>query len=826
MLVSWTWLGQMVDLSEQTPEGVASILTQLGLEVEAIHTRSASLDSVVVVHVDRFARLEGSDRLKVATVSFGAQTFDVVCGAPNLAVGQLVACALPGTKMANGDLVREDVIRGVLSKGMLCSEKELGIGDDGAGLLVLDEKWAPGISLRAVMEADSATELHDVTIELSITPNRGDCLSHVGVAREVASKLGKPLRIVDPPSLSAVRSDYSVSIEDAEGCPRYSVAVLDGVIVGPSPTWLRNAVEACGARSINNIVDVTNIVLFELGQPLHAFDAAKLHGTSITARRGRAGESMLAIDHETYIVLEEDLVIADSKGPIAIAGVMGGAESEVDEGTTTVVIECAHFAPSRVRKTSKRLNLHSESSHRFERGVDPNGVHRALRRAVELIEKTGGGTLLHLEDAYPSPIEPRALELRVTRANQFLGTTMSHDEMLTILGGLGIQASVKEELISCEIPTFRFDLEREVDLIEELARCYGLDKIEPRLPEGRLAYAHTRRREPLIGKPPVNATIVPWRTLRRETGVRQRLCHTGFHESIHYAFTQPSYLSALGFTDEGRKEPIRIENPMSVEQSELRTSLIPEMVVAVGRNQAQQASGVALFEMANVFWRSGSEINEPTLLTLVAWGKPERHWSRARNEFDVFDLKGAIELLESQFGFGIRFADVKAEDAPYLHPGVRAGIYRGEVFLGAIGELHPRVLRAIHGVVGPIFVAELCVDPLFAEQEVLPTCKPLPRFPGSSRDIALLLDASVPFARIEQTIERVRPALLESWSLFDVFEGARIPDGKKSIGLALQYRDPLAFDAEGGKTLTDIEVNEAHNEVLNALVASIGAEQR
>jgi len=843
MRVSWTWLGEYVDLEGLTPKKVGKKLTMLGLELDAIHESSGGLDRIVAARIETVREHPNADRLKLCDVDAGAHgTSTVVCGAPNAAQGMVAPLALEGAVLPNGMEVRAVTIRGEESRGMLCSERELGVGSSHEGLLRLGDDAEPGQDIVEVLQAqrpDALRRLHRTVLELSITPNRGDCLSHVGVAREIAAAYGRALEIPQPPApQDTAPSERDVEIENADDCPRYALTLLRNVKVGPSPAWLRRAVEAAGARSINNVVDVTNFVAFELGHPQHAFDAAKLQGTSIEIRRAREGEALEAIDHQHYALEPEDLVIADSEGPVAIAGVMGGAETEVGEKSVDIALECATFDASVVRRTAKRLGLHSESSHRFERGVDANGVDRATRRAIELILRTQSDPdtveIVETVDAHPAPRELGGIQLRVDRINSLLGTDLAQATVESLLEPLGIECSGADGTLIATPPTTRFDLEREVDLIEEVARRYGLEHIEAAKPVGDLGYVHRRRESPVENMPAVGETVVGWRRLNAEGSLRKRIRDAGFHESVHYAFIDPDDHNALGFDEEDvRRTPVELVNPMSVEQSVMRASLLPGLLRAVGRNQAQQSDGVALYEMASVFWRRGSDsleddsgVEEPLMLAAVLWGQRAGHWSvREARDWDVYDLTGLVEVISDELGILLELGSCEAEVGPHLHPGVRAAIRHEGRSIGAVGEAHPRVVE-VYDLDGPVYALEIRVDGLFGAAREAVRCQPVPQLPGSRRDLALLVDADLPFAEIGATIEARRPDILESWRLFDVYEGEGIDAGARSIALAFVYRDPSAHDTERGRTLTDDEVTAAHDALVEVLLDELDATQR
>ncbi|MDX9720974.1 MAG: phenylalanine--tRNA ligase subunit beta [Myxococcota bacterium] len=831
MRISLNWLRQFVDLRGHSVEELASGLTARGLEVEAIERAEGSLDSVFVVEVLECRQHPKAERLHLCEVALGeGLRRRIVCGAPNVREGLFVPCALPGAKLPNGVSVEETSIRGEASAGMLCSEAELGLSEDASGLMLLQSARA-GEPLSAYLQRElpqlwEARE--DVILEIGLTPNRGDCLSHLGVARELAAVLGLELRTPHYALPEALAAPLEIRIEDT-GCERYLGVLLEGVEVLPSPAWLARAVEAAGARSVNNVVDVTNFVLFELGHPQHAFDFDRLQGEQLIVRRAKAGESFEAIDHSHHELCESDLVIADAQRPVALAGVMGGAQTEISEQTRRVLLECAAFEQRSVRLSARRHGLHSESSHRFERGVDAHGLERATARTLELLQRTQTKPIRVLAMRAVGELrpEPAPVILRVERCNSITGLQLSAAQMAELLEGIEIPVQrLDEGRLELRAPTFRFDLEREIDFIEEVVRCYGMDRVPEANPVGALGVEHVLRKAAVPGKPAVEATVLGRARLEAETRVRHLLCDAGLHEAIHLSFCSPKQHAALGFdASDERAQAWRIVNPMAQEQSLMRVSLLPGMLAAVGRNQARGNRSVGLFELASVFVRTAQGLEERLHLGLVLWGESCRHWSSPARSYDVFDLKGIVEELSSWSGTSWSYACAEAGCYPYLHPGVARAIMLGGHQLGAMGEVHPRVLTDFD-VQGPVFVAEIDTRQWLGVARPAPLLRALPRFPGASRDVALLLDEERGVADLAALIERERPALLESWEVFDVYRGEGVAEGKKSIALSFVYRDPAASDAEKGRTLTDAEVTAAHDVLLMQLCAGLDAKPR
>jgi len=555
----------------------------------------------------------------------------------------------------------------------------------------------------------------------------------------------------------------------------------------------------------------------------------------VMVRRAQVGESLVAIDHATYALDAEDLVIADVSGPVAIAGVMGGAATEVSSATRAILLEVACFSPRFVRRTAKRLGLHSESSHRFERGVDVGALRRAASRTVALIQACQPTRPLRVSgwtDSYPGQVPAVVLPLRLARCNAMLGTSLSAGEVADYLGGLGLVVEVEREgLLRVQVPTYRYDLEREIDLIEEVARSHGLERIEATMPACMLAAPARRRETTLPGRPAVEATLVSHAHMARWHRLRALMVDRGFFECVHYAFIDPSDGEALGYAPEvGNGPGLRLANPLAHEQSVLRVSLLPGLLRALLRNQSRQARRVMLFELGTVFAAEGDggrDVRESERMAVLLWGDGPAHWGASGRSLDVYDLKGVVEGLGQVMGWPLRW-DALPEPTPgsalALHPGVRVGVYVDEVCVGSLGELHPGVSE--HYKVGDgVFVADLDLAWLMAREVVLPRCAPLPRFPHSSRDLALVLRSDVPYARLREVVEAKRPAELVSWALFDVYRGEHVAEDEQSLAMSFCYRDPLSGTGEG-RTLTDEEVNQVHETLVEELVKVLGGRRR
>jgi phenylalanyl-tRNA synthetase beta chain len=796
MRLSLNWLKELVDLT-LSAVALAERLTMTGLEVEALEEVRPDFSGVVVARVTGVKPHPNADRLQIAAVDDGGHPYTVVCGAPNVRAGRLYPFAPPGAVLAGGRRLEPAKLRGVVSQGMLLAEDELGLSPDHVGLMELPQDLPVGQDLVA------ALNLEDTVLTVAVTANRSDCLSVLGLAREVAALLNQPLRHpeVQVASSRGPELKAKVTILDPVHCPRYAARLLTGLKVGASPFWLRRRLQLAGLRSINNLVDVTNYVLLEFGQPLHAFDFEKLAGGEIVVRLPRPGEqTFVTLDGQERQLDHDTLLICDAARPVALAGIMGGLDSEVTAATSQVLIESAYFNPRTIRRTAKRLGLSTEASYRFERGVDPDAVTHALERATQLMLAVGGGEAAGARlDAYPAPIQHPRLSLRVSRANQVLGTDISQEKMVELLRRLHLPVvSVAADSLVVQVPSFRGDLEREVDLIEEIARLAGFGAIPVTLPRGEVS------------------TPRPGPEAELKSAVKQLLVGLGFFEAITYSF-QSERLEALMPEAASALPVLRLANPLSEEQAVMRTSLLPGLLETLRRNTLKQVLDVRLFEVAKVFIpEPGAELprEEHWLAGAMYGGREETAWNTSREAVDFFDLKGVVETLLA----GLQIPEVNFRPdglPPFLGYGARA--YSRDVDLGVLGELLPEVGERLD-LEGRIFVFNLDFEAL-VRTSAPPKFSPLPRYPAAYRDIALVVPAAVPAARVAQALyQHGRPWLVEA-RLFDVYTGDPIPPGKRSLAYRLSYRDPE-------RTLTDDLVNPHHQALVAALARELGAELR
>jgi phenylalanyl-tRNA synthetase beta chain len=773
--ISLNWLRDFVDCQLPASD-LENLLRRAGLEVAAIHERGVAIDKVVVAEILESVQHPNADRLSVCKVNDGsAHPRQIVCGAKNYKVGDKVPLALPGAVLPGDFKIKPGKLRGVESEGMMCSAKELRLAEDAQGLLILPPESVAGTPLTELFPTETI-------LELEITPNRADWLSHLGVAREIGVFTGSPVKNPVPPLPAHVEQASRLLSDPADKATFYTLRKISGVKVGPSPQWLVDRLAAVGLRSINNVVDITNYVLFELGQPLHAFDAAKISG-DIRVCAAAEGENFHALDGKEYKLPAGSLVIADNNGPVALAGVMGGEGSGVTETTTDILLESAFFEPSRVRRASRSLGLFSDSSYRFERGVDPEGVATASARAVELILQLAGGTASETIEV-AGEIPPRAkISLRHDRVRSVLGLEISDTEIDASLVRVGLINSGGGQW---EIPGYRREILREADLIEEVARVVGIEKIPSRA-EGLFA-----------GSSDADLAYDFAMDLRR------RLAGMGFHEARTSTLVSNADAADFG-------ESVALKNPFGDDQSQLRNSLLPGLFAAVVRNLDQGAKSIPLFEVGRVFTPSG----EFPRLALVATGdRFAADWrGGATRLWDVFDLLGAVRDLGG--------VDTKPLSTPPSPFGAAAEVFLDGKKIGLLGQLHPGVTRKL-GANAPVLAAEfdLAIWRMLVSRDR--TTSPLAKFPGSARDIAFTAPLSLPYGEVRAAIESLKEPLLESIGLFDLFtdpKGEKIPADKKSLAVSLSFRSPE-------RTLTAEEVNAATDRIKAALRAKSGIEFR
>ncbi|MBC7963795.1 MAG: phenylalanine--tRNA ligase subunit beta [Steroidobacteraceae bacterium] len=802
MNVTYNWLKEFVDF-DLSPDQLADLLTMLGLEVEAMEKLGDGLDDVVVALVEEKRQHPNADKLSLCRVNNGREVLDVVCGAQNFKQGDTVVLAQIGATLPGDFKIKKSKIRGEESFGMLCSEKELGLADESTGIMVLPENvHALGTPLF------SALGLKDTLYEIGLTPNRADCLSVVGIAREIAAKLG--LQVKYPASVVSESADkvelhIAVAVEDPDLCPRYSARYISGCRIAHSPEWLVKRLKDIGIRSINNVVDVTNFVMMELGQPLHAFDCDRLAGNRIIVRRAGEGEPFTTLDSQQRVLTSADLVICDAERPVALAGIMGGLNSEIEDSTTSILLESAWFRPAAVRKTSKRLGLHTESSHRFERGIDIGGVTRALDRAADLIvELAGGISAQGILDVCPDRSEPSAIPFRPERANSLIGIDLPRAEIVDILSRLECQVSEGQGgALSVVPPSYRIDIEREIDLVEEIARLNGFDKIPVTMPIAKISSDRPSRHQQL------------------EKRVRDILVDHGMNEIINFSFTDPGAAGRLMLSEnDPRRIALKLCNPLIDEQSVMRTSLLPGLLETVARNINFRSLDLKLFEMRRVYLPVPGENMplEPLFIVGALTGSRDGDvWSRPNELIDFYDAKGIVEaLLEILAVGGVSWGSGGTET--YYHPGKSCRIMAGRDQIGSVGEVHPTVQENF-GIERPVFCFELDFEKIVKLSRPKCSVSAPSRFPDSTRDIAMLVPDDLQAEDIVACARGVKAKEIEHVRIFDVYRGKGIPDGYKSIAIRIRYR---SYD----RTLTDEEIGSLHKKVIDSLLSKLGVSLR
>ena len=800
MKVSLSWLKDYVSIDMET-EHLAEVLTMVGLEVEAVSDRWNYLNTVLVGRIEDIRPHPKADNLQLCSLDLNSQKINVVCGAPNVAKDMLTPTALPGTIFPDGSVLKKTVIRGIQSEGMICSESELGLGSDSAGVMALEPSSTVGQKLV------SSLGLSDTIFEIDLTPNRPDCLSIIGIAREIAGIQKKRLRYPTaglPDSRNEISGVTSVTIEAPELCPRYAARLITDIRIGPSPFWLQDRLMSVGLRPINNIVDITNFVLMEMGQPLHAFDFNRLAGNRIVVRTAVDGERFTTLDDKERILTKDVLMICDAEKPVAVGGVMGGLNSEIETTTRNVLIESAYFNPVSIRKTSKKLGLNTEASHRFERGVDPEGTITALNRAAQLMEEIGKGRLVEgIIDEYPKPVTTPTMTLSVKDTNRLLGTRFSAEKIKELLESIEFNVELKDSKnLSVVPPSFRVDVTRPEDFMEEVARLSGYNNIPTTFP-----MIPAEKRKPL-------------KSLEIRNRIKHQMIGFGFSEVINYSFVNRNDCDLLALaTDDFRRKMVTILNPLTEEQTVMRTSLIPGLLGTMHHNNTQQVKNLKVFEMGKIFISVGRDQLPEEIEMLAGLWTGARFfpsWHSQEAPCDFFDIKGITEgLLQSLNLDRCEFTSLPEASCTYTKRGYTAQIFMGKTLIGLVGEAHPQVLQN-YDLVQTAYILELNLDRLISCLPETIQSQPIPRFPATTRDITIIVDKNIESQRIVKSIEGANEDLIERLHLFDVYEGAPIAGGKKSISFRIIYRSPH-------KTLEDEEINHLNKTITDRLIKEYNA---
>ncbi len=775
MKVTVDWLKRYIDFS-QSPDELANILTMLGLEVDSVYQVSYDFENVVVGEIIDIKKHERKNNLSICSVNTGKEILSLVCGAPNVEIGIKVPVALVGARLPGNTIVKAATIHSYDSPGMICSEAELGLSHQSDIIMVLDHEAKIGQDLKSVLDPE------DVVIDIDLTPNRPDCLGVIGVAREIGainnSQIKKPPIKLRESASKKISEVIEVIIENPESCPRYTARYIEDVKIGPSPRWLIQKLEAVGLRTINNVVDITNFVMMETGQPLHAFDYDLLEDHKIVIRHANAGEKFITLDEKQHILTDNMLMICDGKKPIALAGIMGGLNSEISKLTTNVLLESAYFNAINIRITSKSLGISTDSSQRFERGVDPEGLVYALNRATQLISELAGGEIAAgYTDCYPSPIQKRRIKLRVNRVNHLLGTSIKVGEIVDILERLGFKIEIHNDVVYVELPSFRVDIEREVDLIEEIARIYGFDRIE------ETTYSNI----PLIQ---------PGNKMEKFSQlVRDIIFGMGYNEVLTHSLINHNW--AEKFLD---YPLIQLKNPLSEDLGTLRPSLIPGILQVVKWNKNRYINDQKLFEIGNIFYWTGKNHishHERQKIALIRAGNTKpRNWIDISRPSTFYDLKGDIFSLLDKLQLkkfqctesSLKFLDNRALE-----------LHLNNVNFGYIGVLSLDILNALD-IQDDIFIAELDFQLLFDEYMWDKKFQPIPKYPAIKRDLSILIDQHIPVEEVVKIIWQSGDKFLKSVNLFDFYRGKQIANSQKSLTFTLTF---YSLD----RTLTEKDVD-------------------
>jgi phenylalanyl-tRNA synthetase beta chain len=774
MRISYLWLKDFVDFT-LTPSELADLLTMAGLEVEAVEPVGPELEGIIVGQVLEVRPHPNADKLTLCRVDLGGRTIEVVCGAPNVATGQKVPFIEAGRTLPDGTLIEARPIRGVRSEGMICSGKELDLSEDAEGILVLDPSTPVGVALRDVLGA------RDWALDLEVTLNRPDCLSHLGVAREIAAALGTSITSPEPrfPEIAPpVDTLTSITVKSPDLCPRYSARIMRGVKITPSPDWMRWRLEAAGLRAINNVVDVTNYVLLEMGHPMHAFDFNRLEGRRIVVRTAAPREKFVTLDGQERILDDRMLLICDAAQGVALAGIMGGANSEISETTTDLLIESAYFDPVNTRRTSRLLGLSTDSSRRFERGADPNATVKAVNRAAQLIRMLAGGEISQdVADVYPKPTMPRTIELRPGRVKELLGVSVSKNEMIAGLKRLecSVQAG-DENNLAVRIPTFRPDLEREIDLIEEVARLHGYDNV-PTAGQARV---------------PLNIPHVPSDAFNDK--LVDLLIRLGFTQVL-----TSSLISEREVAIPGYPPALKLKNPAGDDMAFLRNGLLPGLLRTTAYNLNRNLPDLRLFEIGRVFASSPEGKREWDAVAGVMTGRRDPGlWDHSAEAFSFLDLKGIVQIM---------FAEILLDTVKFFHYNIEHGTAdRLEVRiqdrqLGTLVQVNPAVAKDFDIEV-PVFAFEFNLSELKSAARERLVYRPFPKFPPLQRDLAFILAEDTPAGEVLESLRQAGGEALVECELFDVYRGVQIGEGMKSLAFRLSFQSPE-------RTLTDAEADQA-----------------
>ena len=803
MKVSLNWLKDYVDI-EMSPDDLGRTLTMTGHEVEGIEPVGDGLEDIMTAKILAVKPHAKAGRLSLCEVDSGLETIQVVCGAPNVEEGAVAPLALPGVKLPDGTTVKESRIRGEISTGVLLAEDEMGLTDDHSGIMILPRDCPVGVPLPTVLQVS------DWVFDVDITPNRPDCACVLGIAREISAVTGKTLRRPEPEVIETgpdIRDLTSITIEDTTGCPRYAAGILQDIVLKPSPFWMRYRLHLSGIRSINNVVDVTNFVMMELGQPLHAFDYNRLNENRIVVRRAKEGEIFSTLDGETRTLNKEILMICDGKRAVAVAGIMGGLNSEIFAGTRHVLLESAFFDPVTIRRGSKLIGLSTEASYRFERGADIGGVTTALKRAVSLISELAGGKVARgFVDNYPNPWSPPDICLRADRANRILGTAIPSYEMEGYLKALGMEVLPGDgDNLTVKPPSFRVDITREADVIEEIARLSGYENIPVTIPSIRPSEEKEARE------------------LSVRDQARAIMTGLGFTEIITYSFVSPNSADKLGAKEASPlRSFVHLMNPLTVDQSVMRTSLVPGLLSTVKNNILNQEKELKLFEWGKIFIREEGEqlpVEKPFLAAVMTGLYRQKTWYDDGRYVDFYDMKGALEALLK----GLGLQDFAFQRNRVLLPGydteMSSGIDSSGSFIGQVGLASFKAMEAYELQIEKVYLFELDIQALLEHLPETKKFEPFAKFPPVYRDISIIIKRELESYDIVTALKQEGGELIESVRVFDLYEGEKMDPSEKAMAFRICYRSKE-------ETLDGVEINKLHDSLIEKIRKKTGARLR
>ena len=798
MLISLNWLKQYIDLDGIEINEMENALTMIGQEVEKIDIVGGNLDKVVVAHLEEVKKHPNADSLTLCKVNNGKEILQIVCGATNHKTGDKVALAQVGARLKEDFTIKKGKIRGEESNGMLCSEDELGIGSDKDGIIILPEDAPVGVPFKDYLG------INDTVFELEITPNRPDCLSHIGIARELSAYYGKELKYPETEIKSEISEKTSdnvkVSIEDSNLSRRYVTRILKNVTVKESPKWLKERIEAVGLRSINNIVDVSNFILMEMNHPNHVFDLDKIEGNEIKVKSAVKGDKLVTLDEQERELEDGDIVICDSKKILALGGVMGGLDSEVTDNTKNILLEVAQFNPQNVRKTSRRLTLSSDSSYRFERGIDVEDSIKVINRLANLIQEVAGGEILNgYVDVYPVPHENKVAELNFERLDRFVGKVIPREKVIEILRNLEIDVKDNGETLTLTAPSYRGDLELEQDYFEEVIRMYGFDNIENILPRVD------------INK---NSTLD---TTKLTDRVKTICASVGLKEVINYSFIPKDALQKLKFTGVSEDKLIDISNPITEDFVTMRPTLLYSLIKNAKDNMNRNVSNIRFFEVSRTFEKAEELAKEDIKVGIILAGENDKTlWNPKPVHYDFYDLKGIVEEIFSKLKF--QSFSIKRSVQTEFHPGRSADVFVGKEYIGSFGEIHPDVLENFGLDKKTVLVAEFNIELIKKYINKPFVYQGIVKYPAVPRDLALVMNENILVGDVLKTIEKIDKKV-EKVELFDIYQGIGVEPGKKSVAISILLRDD-------SKTLEEKEINDIIDKILAKMKKDYMAELR